>query len=370
MRSVEPEEPAAPERRVSDPVQVNRLECFTDFAIQPGVQDARDEWNLRRSMPASYHSPGTRVVQLTAAVVEAQMCVAIAEDHRFVPDTMRSRSQAMENGYARIGEADFEVSLEVVDEFDAEAVLVGLPCGGSYFHWLFEAVARAIVSRGLVPPSAKLLVPPLRPMERDALLTAGIPAEALYELPPVGSVLVKSLYVPPRGINGPHRFLPAAVDALHAIATAPSHPGARVFISRRTAHRRRIANDAELESLLARHGFMTIQPESLSVTEQISLFAGAEAIVSNHGGGLTNVAFAPEDTLVVELQPPRLGAARIMPSGTSRPCEGNDTSRSCARRRRIRNMCPTPRGTSSWTARISTRCSGDISAVPDFEPVG
>jgi capsular polysaccharide biosynthesis protein len=263
-------------------------------------------------MPASFVSGATRVVQLSDVVVEAKMCVAITADDRFVADTMRNRSQALENGYVPVGESDFDVSVEVVDQLDSEAVLVGLPCGGNYFHWMFEAVARALVSREHRSPSAKLLVPPLRPMERDALLTAGLPAEAIHELPPEGGVCVKTLSVPPRGLNGPHRLLPVAVDALHALAPAPTHPRARIYISRRTGRRRRIANEAEVESMLARHGFITVQPESFSVAEQISLFAGAEVIVTNHGGGLTNLVFAPERTLVVELQPPQLGSVRIM----------------------------------------------------------
>lgn len=263
-------------------------------------------------MPATYLGPGARIVQLTDALVETRMCVAITSDGHFIPDTLRSRKQALENGYRPVGESEFEVAVEPVAELEFEAVLVGLPCGGSYFHWLFEAVTRALLGSRSASPSVRFLVPPLRPMERDALLTAGIPEECLHEMPTEGAVAVKSLLVPPRGIHGPCRFLPVAVDALHSLAADTGKLGARVYISRRGGHRRRIANETELEDLLARHGFISVEAQTLSVREQIAVFADAEAIISNHGGGLTNAVFARPGSLLVELQPPRLGAVRIM----------------------------------------------------------
>ena len=77
---------------------------------------------------------------------------------------------------------------------------------------------------------------------------------------------------------------PAARDA------TPFSP--RVFISRRSALARRIANEDEVRRVLAPLGFAAYALEEMSFAEQVRLFAQAELIVAPHGAGLMNLAFA------------------------------------------------------------------------------
>jgi capsular polysaccharide biosynthesis protein len=53
---------------------------------------------------------------------------------------------------------------------------------------------------------------------------------------------------------------------------------------------------------LARHGFSEVSPEGLSVSEQIALFAQAEAVSRVFGAGLTNAVFSPPGSLLIDLQ--------------------------------------------------------------------
>jgi capsular polysaccharide biosynthesis protein len=67
--------------------------------------------------------------------------------------------------------------------------------------------------------------------------------------------------------------------------------------------RRHISNEADLVEMLAHHGFEAIHPQTLTVRQQIELFAGAEAVIGSFGSGLTNLIFSPPGTLALELQP-------------------------------------------------------------------
>jgi capsular polysaccharide biosynthesis protein len=76
----------------------------------------------------------------------------------------------------------------------------------------------------------------------------------------------------------------------------------KVFVSRRGANSRRIANESEVSAYLGSHGFASVQLEKLSLAEQIALFRHATHVIALHGAGLTNLIHA-ETCAVLELFP-------------------------------------------------------------------
>lgn len=89
--------------------------------------------------------------------------------------------------------------------------------------------------------------------------------------------------------------------------SSSSSPGKRLFISRQLATKRRVQNENEVTERLASMGFITVDLEKLSVTEQISLFRSSEFVVGVHGAGLANIIFCPPRSKVLEIFPPRYG---------------------------------------------------------------
>lgn len=65
-----------------------------------------------------------------------------------------------------------------------------------------------------------------------------------------------------------------------------------IYISRRGNQRRRILNELELETRLQQCNFHICNPETMSVREQIGLFASARLIVAPHGAALSNIVFS------------------------------------------------------------------------------
>lgn len=80
----------------------------------------------------------------------------------------------------------------------------------------------------------------------------------------------------------------------------------RVFLSRLTRSLqpgapRRLRNEIEIGEMLARHGFVAVEPEALPGAEEVAIFAQAEAIVGLDGAGLFNTVFCRPGTRVLDL---------------------------------------------------------------------
>jgi capsular polysaccharide biosynthesis protein len=99
--------------------------------------------------------------------------------------------------------------------------------------------------------------------------------------------------------------LPWLRRILREAAEIPEGEGSRrLYIRRRPAGWRLVVNETEVERVLAGRGFEVVEPEGLTVRDQIVLFAKASHVVSPHGAGLANL-LATERCVVIELVPPR-----------------------------------------------------------------
>ena len=82
----------------------------------------------------------------------------------------------------------------------------------------------------------------------------------------------------------------------------------RIFVDRGPAARngRRIANRIEVLAVVRDFGCDVVDAGTLSLSEQIDLFAGADVLVAPHGAGVSNMAFmASRPARIVELFSPR-----------------------------------------------------------------
>ncbi|MBD2677428.1 MULTISPECIES: DUF563 domain-containing protein [Nostoc] len=72
----------------------------------------------------------------------------------------------------------------------------------------------------------------------------------------------------------------------------------KIFISRRKANARRILNEEKVINTLAKMDFVPYVLEDLDFADQVKLFAQAEFIIAPHGGGVTNIIFSQNLTLI------------------------------------------------------------------------
>jgi capsular polysaccharide biosynthesis protein len=77
-----------------------------------------------------------------------------------------------------------------------------------------------------------------------------------------------------------------------------------IYVSRGSRrNNRRVLNQDAVMSLLTTRGFVVVDPDALTVAEQIRTFAEASVVVAPHGAALANLVFASPGATVIELFP-------------------------------------------------------------------
>jgi hypothetical protein len=172
----------------------------------------------------------------------------------------------------------------------------------NYFHWMFECLPRLRFLREAGIPYDWIYACQSQPFQREAFAHLGLPVDKIIDTATVPFLRAERLVLP-RRIN---KFEPWIIPWLREtlLSLGENESGTklpkRIYISRRKASSRGVANDAELTALLESHGFVEVRLEEHSLAGQIALFRQAEAIVAPHGAGLTNLVFCEPGTLVVE----------------------------------------------------------------------
>jgi hypothetical protein len=175
-----------------------------------------------------------------------------------------------------------------------------------FAHWMLDALPRFYALDRLPADEVQILVGrPLSSWQRESLELIGIDLSRVNVL---GERYIESevLYFP-SFVGDPGNEHPGGMRWLREKLLGdfvPARHDRRLYISRRLAARRRILNEADLEPILQDFGFEIIEAEQMPLREQIELFAQAEAVVSLHGAGLSNILFARSGCKVFEIFEP------------------------------------------------------------------
>jgi hypothetical protein len=187
---------------------------------------------------------------------------------------------------------------------DTEALWITDYWSNGYFHWIADALARLYVVRDRLDDPLLLL-----PAEYQNLdyVNSSLEAFGVKSVEFIGSseVLVcRSLLMPSHTAPSGH-YNEAVIRGVRNVllsAYGDSDQGEKIYISRRHATKRRIVNEDDVGQVLSKFGFQTIYAEELSFAQQVQISSRARYIVSNHGAGLTNMLFIPENGSVLELR--------------------------------------------------------------------
>jgi hypothetical protein len=77
----------------------------------------------------------------------------------------------------------------------------------------------------------------------------------------------------------------------------------QIFVKRGAANTRCLVNDAAIEAVLSRLGFVSIEVESMDFANQASAFYNADMVVGVMGAAMTNTMFCRPETRIVHLAP-------------------------------------------------------------------
>lgn len=172
-----------------------------------------------------------------------------------------------------------------------------------YFHWFTEFLPRCITAKEfwndypILIPSYFLEYSYIK--ESLDLFPFRIQTYSIYDSYKVNNLIItsrlKSAMIDPNQIKEVRSFLRETKGLL-------SKPKRRVYISRSKSERRKILNENELLQFIKPYGFECFYLEELSFLEQKKIMSESEMIISNHGAGLTNMMFMPDNSRIIELK--------------------------------------------------------------------
>jgi len=189
-----------------------------------------------------------------------------------------------------------------------EGTWLSLLGGGhwNYYHWLTDGIGRLAAADAAILAECRGVLVPAHPVSvaHETIARTGIArGREMRRVEPWEAFTCTRLVVPwaMATIYEPHPRLASFLAALVPPAALGSRR--RLYIDRRAAPNRVLANEAEVIAGLARFGVTPVALEGRGFAEQAALFADAELVVAPHGAGLANIVFAPRDCGVVELLP-------------------------------------------------------------------
>lgn len=183
----------------------------------------------------------------------------------------------------------------------------------NFGHWLFTYLMRAT----LLLDATELLAKPLlihsktprrfvewiRRMGFDRLRYAedGDVIERLY-VPSVvcyrGHYEDMAPFIHPEALHRLRRMVLNELEKPHRVRE-------RIYLSRKKAKWRRLENEEEVASLLARHGIKRVYLEELTLERQLDLISRAELIIVHAGATSPITMFAPRDCVIAEISIPQ-----------------------------------------------------------------
>lgn len=177
---------------------------------------------------------------------------------------------------------------------------------GDYRHAMLNGLARlTAVPENYLLAAESLLVPADGNGQDEALaLLDLLPSLSVRKVAQAETLRVETLVLP-LCVCGEAAYHPCLLDFFRRIsanvAAAPGQLPRRFYIDHRGTGIRPLRTEAAVIAALAALGFVAVRPEQMSLDDRVRLFRQAEAIVSPHGTGLTDIGFCRPGCLLVEL---------------------------------------------------------------------
>lgn len=321
----------APDCPVVDVLEVHAAEEITLPALSlPGEADTAT--TPVETSEQKWQFPPLKAFVLEDAVVDAESAVPadgtrmIVDDHF---DPARYQSPEWRHGLYRMsaendGSIERTVSVESHDRPVLEKAIV-LTSGYwvNWAHFLTEVLPKALIadrqaqwrdwpmlisSVGLLNAQRllELLISPGRPIikanGRMSVKTAGFvssvgfcPLEYVYDRETENPTIR-----PMDCVFSPYALNTVRNAARRVANIRESSASLRLYL-RRNGSNRKFINQAEVEQVFLAHGFRIIEPEKLSVRQQIELFSCADVIAGPTGAAIANLVFAPPGCRILVL---------------------------------------------------------------------
>lgn len=201
-------------------------------------------------------------------------------------------------------------------------------CSSNYAHWLTEVLPRIvlfcaqerckgipiIINDGLHENIMESLYRVIGDDREVIKLSIGksLNIDCLYTVSMVGYVPFEQRTTNASGFSH-GKFSPYAFDQMSSIlinsnGDRVSNPLPKKIFIRRNSGSRKVLNAPDLEKLLESKGYVTVEPETLTFSQQVQLFSNAEEVIGSSGAALANIIFCRPGTKITILMSRYLGS--------------------------------------------------------------
>lgn len=195
----------------------------------------------------------------------------------------------------------------VTKRFDEEVIWFVDTYSYGYFHWLTEALPRLLVIHEKLSTTPVVL--PCFYELTDYMQTSlrAFDIKTIYYIPKQEIYYAKKLLVPSQtagsgnyNVEIQRRLRKHLTDYFRDKCSVEK--GKKIYVSRDRAKVRRVINEKEVQALMIKYGYSIVFFEDYKWLEQVSISMRANIMVAIHGGGLTNMLFMPENSIIMELR--------------------------------------------------------------------
>jgi capsular polysaccharide biosynthesis protein len=271
--------------------------------------------------------PPAFFVSARNAVVVGARTILSGSGFFFNDDSIRGGAQQREfiNEFAATYSLIEETGLELVDkdggfrlnigsrkreQIEGTTVVLGSAEPSNYGSWIFRVVPKFQTLRWAAPKEQlRYLVWCEIPAFQEYLEFLDVPEDRIIRLYPNDCIYELERAVVPSMRNNQAFLDPESVALFAEIRDKlgkRQEQGTRIYISRvgqsQRGHPRAMLNESELVERLVKMGFQIVEPEALSVAEQISTFSSAEMVVGPSGSGMFNVVYCHPGTKVIDIE--------------------------------------------------------------------
>ena len=180
---------------------------------------------------------------------------------------------------------------------------------GNYGSFIFRQLPQMVFVQMSNADFDCYIVPEKTNWLTDALHLFGLPSLPIYSVREVSGDNFKEILIC-NSFDAEGAMSPSSIDNIRRISGAfvSSNASAQdIFVSRQLwagirPNYRTLLNESELIGIFKDAGFKTIYPETLSLQDQMQIFANARRIVGPSGSGMLNVVFSQPHSKVLDME--------------------------------------------------------------------
>ena len=182
-------------------------------------------------------------------------------------------------------------------------ILVHNELSNAYFHWITEVLPRLFIIRKNLNNKVLILPENLSSFHYLSLTPFKIKNTCIIKN---NSFLFVRNLISPGHLAGSGNFNEKIIYEMGSYFSnyfnGVSPYGKRIYISRKKAEIRKVANEDDLLPVLKKYDFDVIYFEDFSFDKQVIISKNANVIIGIHGAGLTNMIFMNKPGKVLELR--------------------------------------------------------------------